>query len=79
MVCIMRKLVFLLSLLLISSVAFSQQVYVLAVGVSDYPGVGNDLRLPVNDAKSFVELYKKNGAGTARALKKVPLCEVAEI
>ena len=38
----------------------SQQVYVLAVGVSDYPGTRNDLRLPTNDATAIIDLYKNN-------------------
>ena len=38
----------------------SQQIYVLAVGVSDYPGTRNDLRLPTNDATAIIDLYKNN-------------------
>lgn len=36
------------------------KVYLVSVGISDYPGTANDLRLPVNDAKSIVWVYAKN-------------------
>jgi len=32
-----------------------------AVGVSDYPGTVNDLRLPVNDVKAILDVYVKKG------------------
>lgn len=36
------------------------KVYLVSVGISDYPGIGNDLSLPVNDAKTITWLYSKN-------------------
>lgn len=36
------------------------KIYLLSVGVSDYPGTRNDLRLPHNDAATMQWLYKEN-------------------
>lgn len=36
------------------------RIYLLSVGVSDYPGTQNDLRLPHNDAATIQWLYKEN-------------------
>lgn len=54
--------------LLIGSAIRSQNVYLVSVGISDYPGTGNDLVLPVSDAKAMVELYQKNNAATTQLL-----------
>lgn len=51
--------------ILLSIVAFmlplllSGKVYLVSVGISDYPG-DNDLRLPVNDANVITWIYEKN-------------------
>lgn len=47
---------------------YSQQVYVLSVGISDYPGTEFDLRLPTNDASAIVKLYKTNNSATTKLL-----------
>lgn len=36
------------------------KIYLVAVGVSDYPGTANDLTLPANDAQTIAWLYSKN-------------------
>lgn len=36
------------------------RIYLVSVGISDYPGKGNDLRLPHNDAATMQWLYKEN-------------------
>lgn len=36
------------------------KIYLLSVGISDYPGTRNDLRLPHNDAATMQWLYKQN-------------------
>lgn len=36
------------------------KIYLLSVGISDYPGTQNDLRLPHNDAATMQWLYKEN-------------------
>ena len=40
------------------------RVYLVAVGISDYPGTKNDLRLPVEDARRIEWIYRKNGGST---------------
>lgn len=49
----------LLSLLLFTT-DLSAKVFLVSVGISDYPGTGNDLKLPVNDAMTMVNVYNKN-------------------
>lgn len=48
-----------LALVILPVQAWSR-IYLVAVGVSDYPGVRNDLRLPHNDAATIEWLYKEN-------------------
>lgn len=36
------------------------KIYLVAVGISDYPGTMNDLKLPANDAKTIAWLYSQN-------------------
>ena len=48
--------------------AFSNNVFLLAIGVSDYPGTVNDLTLPTADARSVEALYKTNRMATTRIL-----------
>lgn len=36
------------------------KIYLLSVGISDYPGTQNDLRLPDNDAATMQWVYKQN-------------------
>lgn len=42
------------------ALAASAKTYLVAVGVSDYPGTENDLRLPANDAATVQYIYSKN-------------------
>ena len=63
-----RLLTVALLLALTGYCAFSQNVYLMSVGVSDYPGTDNDLRLPVNDARSMVDLYKANSSAHTKIL-----------
>lgn len=46
-------------ILFVSSMA-EAKIYLLSVGVSDYPGTQKDLRLPHNDAATMQWLYKEN-------------------
>ncbi len=48
-------------LLLCISIAASAKVYLVSVGISDYPPPINKLRLPDDDAKLVTWLYAKNG------------------
>lgn len=63
----MRKILIVLFSLLSCSL-YSQDVYLLAIGISDYPNTKNDLRLPVSDAKAIYDLYKANGQANAKLL-----------
>lgn len=55
-------------LLLMATLLFSvlsldaRDIYIFSVGVSDYPGTGNDLVFPANDAKAMTRLYRKQGS-----------------
>lgn len=42
------------------AVLHAQNIYLVSVGVSDYPGTVNDLNLPADDARSICRLYKTN-------------------
>lgn len=53
--------IFWISIFLLMSVPGLQaKVYLVSVGIADYPGTQNDLRLPVKDAKTIAWLYSKN-------------------
>ena len=54
--------------ILICALAYPQNVYVMAVGIADYPGNQNDLNLPVADAEAIVELYNLNKSAQTRLL-----------
>jgi len=45
---------------LFMSQTLSAKVYLVAIGISDYPGRSNDLTLCAGDARDVVALYKKN-------------------
>lgn len=42
------------------SLAAAGKTYLVSVGVSDYPGTANDLRLPANDASTIRYIYSRN-------------------
>ncbi len=44
--------------------AASAKVYLVSVGISDYPGRENDLALPANDAKLVTQIYLRNSRNT---------------
>ena len=64
----MKRLITIVCTLLLCWNAFSNNVFLLAVGISDYPGTVNDLNLPVADAKAMVDLYKTNRATSTKML-----------
>lgn len=47
-------------LLLCGTALLAQNIFLVSVGVSDYPGTVNDLKLPADDARSICRLYKTN-------------------
>lgn len=46
--------------LAVCTLSCDAKIYLLSVGISDYPGTQNDLRLPHNDAATMQWLYKEN-------------------
>lgn len=56
----MKRVVFIVFLALLGVVAKAQNIYLVAVGIADYPGTESDLALPVNDAKAIYRLYQKH-------------------
>lgn len=66
----MKKIGFILSVFVCLSFLFVQNcyavghIYMVAVGISDYPGDDHDLRLPATDAQTMVNLYRTNSMAT---------------
>ena len=54
------KPLLLLAMLVMLPLTNQAKIYLLSVGISDYPGTKNDLRLPHNDAATMQWLYKEN-------------------
>lgn len=54
------KIFLLVSVLSFQIVSAYAKTYLVAVGVSDYPGTDKDLRLPANDAATIRNIYSKN-------------------
>lgn len=64
-----KPLLLILTLMLIgiASQSASAKIYLVSVGISDYPGKENDLRLPKADADTMEWLYRRNAnAATAK-------------
>ena len=56
----LRRLSIIVLFFLVYSLCKAQNVYLVSVGVSDYPEGVKDLVLPVSDAKAVADLYKQN-------------------
>ena len=54
------RIIALVLLLFVSIHVDAQKIYLVSVGVADYPGTRNDLFLPAQDAEAMYGLYKKN-------------------
>ena len=54
-------------LLMLTAIAHAHY-YVVCVGIADYPGRQNDLRVSANDAMTIYNIYTKNGDADARCL-----------
>lgn len=55
-----KRLLVLLVLLLLAPTLVHAKVFLVSVGISDYPGTKNDLNLPARDAQTITWLYSKN-------------------
>ena len=51
-----------LTVLLLIPIGLEAKVYLVSVGIADYPGTSSDLTLPVRDAQTVTWLYSKNSA-----------------
>lgn len=56
----MKRLWILLICICLFGMASAQKIYLVCVGVADYPGTKYDLRLPVKDAETIRWVYQKN-------------------
>ena len=67
----MKSLRLLLLLLFVCVVQAQAKVYLVSVGIADYPGTENDLRISDNDAKTIVKIFEAtNDATTATLVNK---------
>ena len=64
----MRRLALILSLMLLAAGISAQKIYILSVGIADYPGTENDLRLCAKDASLIHWLYGKNSNAQRKLL-----------
>ena len=54
------KGLFIVAIFVLLPLTGQAKIYLLSIGISDYPGTQNDLRLPHNDAATMQWLYKEN-------------------
>ena len=58
-----RQLSFLV-IFLLAITTLPARTYIVSVGIADYPGRQNDLRVSANDAKTISGIFTKNGNAT---------------
>lgn len=58
-----RQLSFLV-IFLLAITTLPARTYIVSVGIADYPGSRNDLRVSANDAKTISGIFTKNGNAT---------------
>lgn len=57
-----RLIILIITLCSLVPVTYARKVYLVAAGVSDYPGTSSDLALPAMDARAINRLYRKNSS-----------------
>ena len=57
-----RVILLILALCFLVPATYARKVYLVAAGVSDYPGTANDLSLPAMDARAMNRLYRTNSS-----------------
>lgn len=57
----MKRFTIIILLLAVLAHPVSAMTYVVCVGISDYPGTVNDLRVSDNDAQTIYNIFNKNG------------------
>lgn len=55
-----KRLILLFAVILLMPIGVHAKVYLVSVGIADYPGYENDLTLPAKDAQTITWLYSKN-------------------
>ena len=60
----MKRLLSFLILFLLATTTLSARTYIVSVGIADYPGRQNDLRVSANDAMTISGIFTKNGNAT---------------
>lgn len=57
----MKRLLSFLVIFLLAITVLPARTYIVSVGIADYPGTQNDLRVSANDAKTIAGIFNKNG------------------
>lgn len=57
-----KKLWILLVMCLLAPIWLNAKIYLVSVGIADYPGTSSDLALPARDAQTVTWVYSKNSA-----------------
>lgn len=60
----MKRLLSFLIIFLLAITTLPARTYIVSVGIADYPGRQNDLRVSANDAKTIAGIFNKNGKST---------------
>lgn len=60
----MKRLLSFLVIFLLAITVLPARSYIVSVGIADYPGTQNDLRVSANDAKTISGIFTKNGNAT---------------
>lgn len=60
----MSRLLSILFIFLLAISSLPARTYIVSVGIADYPGTRNDLRVSANDAKTISGIFTKNGNAT---------------
>ena len=64
----MRRVKLLTAILLLCCIQLQAKVYLVSVGIADYPGERNDLRISDNDAKTVASEFKATGDASVNVL-----------
>ena len=64
----MRRVKLLTAILLLCCIQLQAKVYLVSVGIADYPGERNDLRISDNDAKTVASVFKATGDASVNVL-----------
>lgn len=64
----MRNFRFSLVVLLMGCLQLQAKVYLVSVGIADYPGIEEDLRVSANDAKTIAKVYRATQNASVKVL-----------